>query len=382
MIYARTIFPAILEQLRSNKVIVITGTRRVGKTVLLRQIQAQTTLATLWLNGEDFDVQALLAQRSVAAYERLLGDTRLLLIDEAQAVPEIGRVLKLMVDSFAQLTIVATGSSAFDLTNQTGEPLTGRRIHFDLFPLAQLELGQAENSLQTRQQLEDRLIFGSYPEVVGLATSAQKIDYLRELVNSYLLKDILMYEQVKNSAKLLQLLQLISLQAGGEVSYDELGRQLGISKSTVERYLDLLAKVFILFRMGGYSNNLRKEVTKSAKWYFFDNGIRNALIPNFSLLAQRQDVGALWENYLIAERRKANSYQRRAVESYFWRTYDGQEIDLLEQQDGRLSAYEFKWQNRRVRVPGAFDKAYPDATFEVVHQDNYVDFVVPSSPIR
>ena len=378
MIYSRTIFPEIQQQLRTNKVIVITGTRRVGKTVLLRQIQQQTNLATLWLNGEDLDVQALLAQRSVATYGRLLGDTELLLIDEAQAVPEIGRVLKLMIDSFAKLTIIATGSSAFDLTNQTGEPLTGRRIHFDLFPLAQLELVLKENSLQTRQQLEDRLVFGSYPEVIGLATSVQKIDYLRELVNSYLLKDILMYEQVKNSAKLLQLLQLISLQAGGEVSYDELGRQLGISKSTVERYLDLLAKVFIIFRLGGYSNNLRKEVTKSSKWYFFDNGIRNALIPNFSLLAQRQDVGMLWENYLMAERRKANSYQRRAIESYFWRTYDGQEIDLLEQEDGLLSAFEFKWQNRRVRVPGSFEKAYPNATFEVVHQENYIDFIVPS----
>ena len=281
-----------------------------------------------------------------------------------------------MIDSFPDLTIIATGSSAFDLTNQTGEPLTGRRIHFDLFPLAQVELGTIENSLQTRQQLEDRLIFGSYPDVVGLATSAQKVDYLRELVNSYLLKDILMYEQVKNSAKLLQLLQLISWQAGGEVFYDELGRQLGISKSTVERYLDLLAKVFIIFRLGGHSNNLRKEVTRSSKWYFFDNGIRNALIPSFGLLAQRQDVGGLWENYLMAERRKANSYQRRAVEPYFWRTYDGQEIDLLEQQNGHLTAFEFKWQNRRVRVPGSFGKAYPAATFSVVHQDNYLDFVI------
>ncbi len=344
----------------------------------MRQIEEQTTLQTLWLNGEDFDVQALLAQRSVAAYGRLLGNTELLLIDEAQAVPEIGRVLKLMIDSFPNLTIIASGSSAFDLTNQTGEPLTGRRMHFDLFPLAQVELGLTENSLQTRQQLEDRLVFGSYPAVVGLTTSAQKTDYLRELINSYLLKDILMYEQVKNSAKLLQLLQLISLQAGGEVSFDELGRQLGISKSTVERYLDLLAKVFIIFRLGGYSNNLRKEVTKSSKWYFFDNGIRNALIPNFGLLPQRQDVGALWENYLMAERRKANSYHRRAVEMYFWRTYDRQEIDLLEEQDGRLRAFEFKWQNRRVRVPGSFEKAYPEATFSVVHQDNYLDFIVPS----
>lgn len=378
MIYQRTIFSTLQEELRSNKVIVITGTRRVGKTVLLRQIEEQTTLQTLWLNGEDFDVQALLAQRSVAAYGRLLGNTELLLIDEAQAVPEIGRVLKLMIDSFPNLTIIASGSSAFDLTNQTGEPLTGRRMHFDLFPLAQVELGLTENSLQTRQQLEDRLVFGSYPAVVGLTTSAQKTDYLRELINSYLLKDILMYEQVKNSAKLLQLLQLISLQAGGEVSFDELGRQLGISKSTVERYLDLLAKVFIIFRLGGYSNNLRKEVTKSSKWYFFDNGIRNALIPNFGLLPQRQDVGALWENYLMAERRKANSYHRRAVEMYFWRTYDRQEIDLLEEQDGRLRAFEFKWQNRRVRVPGSFEKAYPEATFSVVHQDNYLDFIVPS----
>ncbi len=369
----------MLEQLRSNKVLVITGTRRVGKTVLLRQIQEQTSLRTLWLNGEDFDVQALLAQRSVAAYGRLLGDTELLLIDEAQAVPEIGRILKLMIDAFTSLTIMVTGSSAFDLTNQTGEPLTGRRLHFDLFPLAQLELAAKENSLQTRQQLEDRLVFGSYPEVVNLNTSAQKTDYLRELVNSYLLKDILMYEQVKNSAKLLQLLQLIALQAGSEVSYDELARQLGINKNTVERYLDLLAKVFIIFRLGGYSNNLRKEVTKSSKWYFFDNGIRNALISNFGLLPQRQDIGALWENYLTAERRKANSYFRRAVESYFWRTYDGQEINLLEQQNGQLAAFEFKWQlNRTVKIPGAFEKNYPDATFTVLHQGNYLDFIAPN----
>ncbi len=367
----------INELLTSNKVIVITGTRRTGKTFLLRQLTKNIPQKILFLNGEDLDTQAIFAQRTIANYRRLLGDTQLLVIDEAQAIPDIGKSLKLMIDELAQLTIIATGSSAFELNNQVGEPLTGRKVSFDLYPIAQMELQPLENLLQTRQNLEERLIFGSYPEVIGLETTERKIDYLRELVNAYLLKDILMYEQIRHSQKLLQLLQLIAWQVGSEVSLEELGKQLNLNKSTVERYLDLLTKVFILFRVGGFSGNLRKEVVKTSKWYFFDNGIRNTLINDFSLPAQRRDMGALWENYLFSERLKHNRYERLPIDTYFWRTYEQAEIDLIERKNDEIHAFEFKWSDtKQVKVPLAFSKAYPNATFEVISRSNYLDFVV------
>ena len=353
------------------------GTRRVGKTFLLKNIKEKTSLPTILINGEDVDTQALLTQRSVSHYKRWLGGTQLLMIDEAQAVPDVGKALKLLIDELPNLTVIATGSSSFDLTNKTGEPLTGRKIHFDLFPLAQLELSQKEDLLQTRQALEERLVFGGYPEVVLLKDSQQKTEYLRDLVSSYLLKDILAYDQIRNSAKLLQLLQLIAFQVGSEVSYDELGKQLGMNKITIERYLDLLSKVFVLYRLGGFSSNLRKEVSKSSKWFFYDNGIRNAVINDFSLTPQRKDIGALWENYSISERIKRNSYKRISTDYFFWRTYDNQEIDFIERQNGKLLASEFKWSTTsKARIPGGFEKSYPDADYQVIHRDNYLDWIL------
>lgn len=366
----------ILRKIGKNKVILLFGTRRVGKTWLIEQITAEANIEYIFLNGEDQDIQTLLATRTAANYKRILGNSKLLVIDEAQVIPEIGKILKLLIDSFKDLTIIASGSSAFDLSNQTGEPLTGRSITYYLYPIAQLELAPNENGLQTAQNLEERLIFGSYPEIFQLETLAEKSQYLTELVKSYLLKDILIYENIQNSNKLFDLLKLIALQIGSEVSIDELSRSLGISKNTVDRYLDLLSKVFIIYKVGGYSNNLRKEVTKSSKWYFYDNGIRNAIINDFRLLSLRNDQGILWENYGFSERIKKTNYEQQGAQYYFWRTYDQQEIDLIETKNGEMVAVDFKWSNQKKKIPGFFAKNYPHASFSIINKENYLDFIL------
>ncbi|KAA0991862.1 ATP-binding protein [Dyadobacter aurulentus] len=375
MSYRRAVFDTISGKLRSNKVIVLLGARRVGKTYLLNTVQKGFEGKSLFLNGEDLDSATILTDRRVSSFRRWATDLELLIIDEAQVVPEIGKTLKLLIDSFPTLTIIASGSFAFELSNRTGEPLVGRQITYQLFPLAQIELSAHENYLETRQQLENRLIYGSYPDVLQMTSEADKKDYLKELVNAYLLKDILMYEQVKYSHKMLQLLQLVAYQTGQEVSYEELSKSLQIDRNTVERYLDLFSKVFIIFRTGGFSKNLRKEVTKSSKWYFFDNGIRNALINNFLPPLQRQDIGLIWENYLAAERMKYNSYSRKNPFVYFWRTYDQQELDWVEVIDDVISGYEFKWNDSKIKFPKAFVEAYPDAETHWINRDNFIDFV-------
>lgn len=373
---SRYLKATFLNKVGKNKVLLLFGTRRVGKTWLIEQIIQEANIEHLFLNGEDQDVQLLLATRTVANYKRILGNSKLLVIDEAQVIPEIGKILKLIIDSFKDLTVIASGSSAFDLSNQTGEPLTGRSFTYYLYPIAQLELAEYENGLQTTQNLEERLIFGSYPEIFQLETLAEKAQYLTDLIKSYLFKDILMYENVQNSNKLMELLKLIAFQVGAEVSIDELSRSLGISKNTVDRYLDLLSKVFIVYRVGGYSNNLRKEVTKSSKWYFYDNGIRNAIINDFRLLALRNDHGLLWENYGFSERIKKMSYQQQNIQHYFWRTYDQQEIDLIETLNGQVMAFDFKWGNQKKKIPGFFAKNYPEASFSIINKENYLDFIL------
>jgi len=371
----RYLFPILLEHLIPGKVNLIFGTRRVGKTFLLRKLVAKTPFKYLWLEGEDVDAQQLLAQRSIAAYQRLAGDIDLLIIDEAQAVPDIGKVLKLFADHLMHLRIIVTGSSAFDLLNLSGEPLTGRAFFHQLYPIAQLELATGENGLQTRQQLPERIVMGSYPELFSLSMTDQRERYLRELVDTYLLKDIMAFDGIRNAAKVKDLLRLIAFQLGKEVSLEELGRQVQLSKNTVERYLDLFTKVFILVRVSGFSRNLRKEVTKTSRWYFVDNGVRNALLSDLRPLPLRQDVGELWENYLIAERIKKIRAEQRWVEYYFWRTYDQQEIDWIEVENGQLRAYEFKWKTDRAKLPKAFADAYPEASFALVNQENYLDFI-------
>ena len=371
----RKLTAQIQSRLGQNKVILIFGTRRVGKTFLVKDIEKSIQTPYLHLNAEDMDVQLLLENRSMANYKRLIGDNKTLIIDEAQVIPDIGKILKLIIDEFSDITIIATGSSAFDLKNKTGEPLTGRNYTYYLYPIAQQELAETESILDTKRNLDERLIYGSYPEVINLPTLKEKETYLKELANAYLLKDILVYEQVKNSSKIADLLKLIAYQMGSEVSYDELARQLGLSKNTVERYLNLLEKVQIVFRLGGYSSNLRKEVTKSSKWYFFDNGIRNAMIGDFRLPVLRQDMGSLWENYCIYERIKINTYAQSGANYYFWRTYDQQEIDLVEINGPQITAYDFKWGNKLKKAPVFFAKNYPQAVFTVINPDNYLEFI-------
>lgn len=365
----------ILESLAPNKAVLIFGARRVGKTVMMRQIVDSYSGRTMMLNGEDFDTLDLLQNRSVANYRHLLNGIDLLAIDEAQNVPQIGSVLKLIVDEVPGISVLASGSSSFDLLNKTGEPLVGRSTQFLLTPFSQREIAQRETVFETRQNFESRLIYGSYPEVVMMDSYERKMDYLRDIVGAYLLKDILVIDGLKNSNKMRNLLRLIAFQLGSEVSYEELGKQLGMSKTTVEKYLDLLEKVFVIYRLGAYSRNLRKEVTKAGKWYFYDNGVRNAIIGAFSPLSVRQDVGALWENYIIGERRKLNFNNLLHKEFYFWRTYDKQEIDLIEESPDGMSAFEFKWGNKMPAAPKVFSQAYPDAVYHVVNKENYMDFV-------
>jgi predicted AAA+ superfamily ATPase len=372
----RTIEPQIEELIGKNKVILVLGTRRVGKTFLVKAIQKRYGMPLMVLNGEDFTVQELLKNRTFANYQRIVGINKLLIIDEAQEIPEVGKVLKLMIDSFEDLTIIATGSSSFDLLNRAGEPLTGRQIQFNLYPFAQLELANSENILETVQNLEERLTYGSYPEVFQFKSNEEKIGYLQQLVQSYLLKDILAFEGIRQSDKIVKLLRLIAYQVGSEVSYNELATQLGINKNTVENYLDLLSKVFIVYKLQAYSTNQRKEVSKSAKWYFYDNGIRNAIINDFRILSFRNDIGALWENYIIAERIKRNHYLKENVNIYFWRNYNQQEVDFLELKNGKLHAFEFKYsENKKVKIPSAFATAYPMATFERISKENYLEWI-------
>ena len=368
-IFAKKVLP--------NKVLILLGARRVGKTAFIKNyLSAIPTADYLQLNGEDIHDADLLKERSVANYKRLLANVKVLVIDEAQNIPEIGLILKLIVDTIEDIKVIATGSSVFDLSNKLGEPLVGRKNTIYLFPLAQIEFNKYENFKETTQKLEERLLFGSYPELEQYPDWNDKINYLKEIVNSYLLKDILVYEGIKQSNKILDLLKLIAFQVGQEVSLQELARQLGISKNTVESYLDLLSKVFVVYKVPGFSRNLRKEITKSNRWYFYDNGIRNAIIANFSRLDSRTDVGALWENYLASERVKFQNYTQKTVTNYFWRTYDQQELDWLEEENGILHGYEFKWENRKAKIPTAFAKAYPEASFEVINKGNYLDFIV------
>lgn len=363
--------------LKPQKVTLLLGARRVGKSVLIEKLLHNYDKPYLFLNGEDEDTHQLLAQKTAGNYTRLLKDYDLLVIDEAQNIPEIGKKLKLMVDSLKSLKILVTGSSVFDLLNTTGEPLTGRSNTVFLYPIWQGELN--ENSLQIKQALEDRLIFGSYPELWHLTTNEEKKRYLIDLVNAYLLKDILMLDGLRNASVIFNLLKLIAYQIGKEVSYNELGNSLGISKNTVEKYLNLLTKVFVLHKVSAYSNNLRKEISKSQRWYFVDNGIRNALIGDFDNLALRRDdeKGMLWENYLFMERLKRNTYLKQQTNYYFWRTYDQQEIDLVEINNKKIKSFEFKYSSKKIpKQPVAFAKAYPDATFEVINDKTYLDFIL------
>lgn len=372
---ARTLQAKIEERLAPGKAVLIYGARRVGKTILLKEIFNKIEGKKMLLIGEDMDVQNMLQNRSVHHYRQLFEGINLLAIDEAQSIPEIGSVIKLIIDEIPHIQVIATGSSSFDLLNKIGEPLVGRASQFLLTPFSIREIAQKQNGMELRQNLENRIVYGSYPEVVGMTSNTMKEEYLRDIVNAYLLKDILAIDGLRNTAKMNRLLQLVAFQIGSEVSYEELGKQLGMHRETVEKYLDLLSKVFVVYKLGAFSRNMRKEVSKAGKWYFYDNGIRNAIIGDFKDANSRMDMGKLWENFFITEKLKDNQNHLLHCQFHFWRTYDQQEIDLIEEKNEVINAYEMKWGKKLPKAPAGFMKTYTGADFNVVNPDNYLEFL-------
>lgn len=374
----RILIKEVEQRIKKQKVMLIYGARRVGKTVLLKDIVDRQPGKTLLLNGESSETVEMLRSKSITQYRQLFSGLDLLAIDEAQHIPDIGGILKLIVDEVEGIKVIATGSSTFDLQNKVGMPLVGRFSQFMLTPLSIEELSALETGFETIVRNDGRVIYGLYPELIGLETETEKREYLTDIVDSYLLRDILMYDGLKHSQKLYDLLRLLAWQIGSEVSIDELGKSLGISRNTVERYLDLLQKVFVVYRVGGFSRNLRKEVAKSSKWYFLDTGIRNAIIRDFRPMNMRPEAekGALWENFVVSERVKRSLNHKLPTQHYFWRTYDRQEIDLIEETDGKLSAFEIKSGKASPSAPKAFMEAYPEATFDVINKENYLNYLV------
>jgi predicted AAA+ superfamily ATPase len=356
-----------------GKVVVVYGARRVGKTTLLKKL-LESENNYIFVTGEDVFVGEYLASGSIEKLKEWIGDKTLLVIDEAQYVPSIGLHLKLIVDHLPHVRVIATGSSTFDLAKHVGEPLTGRKNVLKMYPISQIELSRLETRIQTDSHVESRLIFGSYPEVVTQTTDIIKSDYLHELVSSYLIKDILAFEGIKKSKKIIDLLILLAFQIGKEVSHTELGTQLQLSRPMIEKYLDLLEQTFVLVNIRGFNRNLRKEVTKTSRYYFCDLGIRNALINNFNPISRRSDVGELWENYLVIERLKKQEYQKLRSNNYFWRTYDQKEVDWVEERDGKIFGYEFKW-DKTSKAPKLWLDTYPEASFETINISNYLSFI-------
>jgi uncharacterized protein len=326
--------------IKSGKVLVIYGPRRVGKTTLVQKYLNSYQGKVYQSSGDDAQLRDILETQEFSKIVPYFKDYDLVFIDEAQRIEEVGYSLKILIDQIPNLKIIATGSSSFDLADKIGEPLVGRQKIIKLFPLSAMELRENFGGMYLKQNLENFLIYGSYPEVIVADNFQEKVDYLRQIRDSYLFKDILELYDIRNSKKILDLLRLIAFQIGQEVSLHELGKQLELSKNTVERYLDLLEKSFVLINVRGFSRNLRKEIVKTSRYYFFDNGVRNAVISNFNMIKQRDDIGQLWENYLFIERIKKNSYLNKDVNSYFWRTYEQQEIDLVEERSGELFAYD------------------------------------------
>ncbi len=362
--------------LKKGKVSLLYGPRRVGKTELIKKIISNYSGRIFTGTGDNVEISELLSSQRLSQLEMAFGNYQLIFIDEAQRIPNIGHGLKLLIDSFPDITIIASGSSSFNLFNKTGEPLTGRQITRTLYPISVMELHDQFGGMDVIQKIESLLIYGSYPEVLTNLGVDDKKEYLTTIRDSYLFKDILELDNIKKPSKLTDLLRLLAYQIGHEVSINELSNNLGISKHSVERLLDLLEKTFIIKKVGGFSRNLRKEITKTSRYYFWDNGIRNALINNFNALNTRNDTGMLWENFLFMERIKTKAYKRIYSNDFFWRTYDRQEIDLIEERDGNLFAYEFKWNKPNARAPKAFINAYPDALFKVISKDNFLEFLV------
>lgn len=371
----RLLLTQLTQALQPGKALIVYGPRQVGKTTLVQDLLAATDLPHVYISADELIYREALASQNRRTLGELLGDSRLLVIDEAQRVPEIGLNLKILVDNYPHAIIIATGSASFDLARKVSEPLTGRKLTFTLYPASYAELATTLGAFEARAELERWLIWGGYPAIVT-AEPALRERLLSELVGSYLYRDVLELEGVRRAEKIVDLLRLLAFQIGHEVSLTELATTLALSRQTVERYLDLLEKVFVIFKVGGLARNLRKEISKTSRYYFFDNGVRNSLIQNYNPLSLRNDVGQLWENFLMVERRKANEFADRSVNGYFWRTYDQKEIDYVEEFGGVLRGFEFKWQGEmKAASRREFSQAYPNSALETVTQDNFEAFM-------
>jgi hypothetical protein len=371
----RSIENLIKGQLHGGRAIIVMGARQVGKTTLLKQVFSTDSNDVLWMSGDEPDVRGMFENMTSTRLRSIIGNHRVVIIDEAQRIEDIGIKLKLIIDQIPSVQLMATGSSSFELANKINEPLTGRKWEYKLFPLSFNELVNETNLLEEKRMVPHRMVYGSYPDVV--THPGKEVAILRELTESYLYKDILEFDRIHKPEKLTKLLQALAYQVGAEVSYNELSQLCGLDAKTVASYISILEQAFIIFRLGTFSRNLRNELKNSRKIYFYDNGIRNALIGNFSQVENRTDTGALFENYAIAERMKRKEYLMDYARSWFWRNTNKQEIDYIEEKDGKIHAYELKWNpKRKASAPVSFRNAYPDADFTVINRDNIEDLLL------
>jgi uncharacterized protein len=360
----------------NNEIIVVYGARQVGKTTLITKIIEKINLNALRINAEELKYQAVFSSRDLATMQQLVEGYELLFVDEAQTIENIGINIKILHDALPKLKIILSGSSSFDLSNKIKEPLTGRTKTYMLYPLGFTEIKSLYNTFELKEHVKEVLVLGGYPKLYTLKTRQEKIRHLNELASSYLYKDVLEFTKIKHSKKLYDLLRLLAFQIGNTVSIHELSKNLKLSSETVERYIDLLEKSFIIFRVSGFSKNLRKEISKQDKIFFYDLGVRNSIINNFSPIEDRVDIGQLWENFLLLERRKKIAFNQWYRATYFWRTYTGAELDYIEEYDGVLNGFEFKWGSKIPKVPKSWIENYSNATFEYINRENFLDFIL------
>lgn len=368
--FERIIENIIKEKINGGKAIVIVGARQVGKTTLLNEILKDTDY--LFLDADDPSTRSLLQNPTTEQIKTIIGNYKYVFLDEAQRISGIGLTLKIITDQIKGVQLFVSGSSSFDLGNELNEPLTGRKWEYELFPISWEEYENKIGFIKSEQQIENRLLYGFYPEVIN--NQGKEREVLKNLVNSYLFRDILSYSDIRRPEVLEKMLQALSLQVGNEVNYNELSQLVGINKTTVQKYIDILEKGYIVFRLNSFSRNLRNEIKQNRKIYFYDNGVRNMIIGNFNQLDLRTDKGALWENFLVSERRKQNLYKDTFAKMYFWRTKQQQEIDYIEELNGKISGYEFKWNNKKTTFPSNFIEAYKADT-QVIDRENFRKFV-------
>ncbi len=370
----RALEKTILQKLDKGKVLLITGPRQVGKTTLARRVSTYYGTDFLWMNGDEPDIRKILSEATSTVLRQIVGGKKCVIIDEAQRIANIGITLKLFHDELPDKQVLVTGSSSFELSGQINEPLTGRKYEYRLYPFSFAEMVAENGLIEERRLLEHRVIYGYYPDVA--LSGGREIETLMSLSGSYLYKDVLSWGRLKKPYILEKLLQALALQVASEVKYHEVGQLIGADPKTVEAYIDILEKSFVVFRLQSLSRNMRNEIKKGKKIYFYDNGIRNAILKNFNSLSMRQDAGGLWENFIIAERMKKNAYTQTFVNSYFWRNHAQQEIDYIEEGAGKLCAFEFKWNpGEKAHFSKTFLNAYPGTRTQTIHPDNFQDFL-------